>query len=1256
MRKTYQMFLALAMMMLGAMNVSAEEISLEEVPFWAHEAGLWGLDAPKNTPATPAWVIGESTGQPYGDSSVNAWADLSGFDQLVITYTEGKPRVMMNRDQDEGQYNTTEAESHLIEYPKCASSWAGKYFTDQDGVVTVDLKQIVNEKGFAHLHAIKGADWQNTTITSMVLIRKGKEKQVGWVNLINNSNMEGDDVSSFFTKVAKGSPEPSVITDGVGFDGTRGIVVAATAKESDAWDNQFWFRFNETVPEGTKYRVSFNYRADAEATVSTQAHAEPSDYIHYEMLGNLTFLTDWETFSTEGEVTAAQAGPNGTGGLFTSIAFNLNEMAEANNYYFDNIKFEVWKYGTTAEFKSDFIQIDFGFETNIPELCKAAGAKRIMFPNENAKVLVNGQEVTFTSIEGYEDGRFYIFLDEGFSDTDEIHVTYNNAAGAMQLKYAGGPNAGQAIPNVDEIADYNDYLDDGYDDIYPYMMLAPTIVAAYPEQGSFNIKNDLKEFKVKFDKKADAAQIVAKLDGKALTISPADGFVEEITMTYTGADLSDGLHTINVSKIYPEMILDESIYTDTTYVFSVGAPDPNDVAIELIPLSYFTSCAMNSVPEGFKLYADNMEERIAGGNYGSGGRFFNDFAAGGDFTGALYMRSNYLTYGFNDDEHKLTMEAGKKYTLTFNTARWKASGEYLKVLILDAAGEEKFSQTVTCNPDVNGAKTAVKNSSAYTIEFTPETAGDYELRFVVANNADGEDAGETWHELLLANVKFGYIPSSFGIVETIAVAEALEKAKTTQADDADERYDGPAQTALNEAIAKVEAEKDNYTSPSECNGAVELLDNCRTALIDHVDLCNSYDQLIKDGSDVVRQNENPSNTGVPTKFVSLSMFAELKALVDKYHGVSEMLNDGTEEEPNWQKHYTFDVLKDDAQLKDAVAELTDIVNTTSKLFTTGASQRNTTGVAALVERLRLGGETLKALGHAENSYPVAQAFNALDDDDDLAEEVKKYIKADVYGKLKDGENIFEKLDNSDPENPEMKAVTIDMSVFVKNPNLYAREYTTEVPGWTTVSGNPQAWSSWDGNVSHNSKTPYVEDCCIYLQWHSSACVEQTITDLPAGVYTIQFNANDNSGESDGTYVYVKTSETPAVEEGAEFSVDVNTAGYAQVDNSGWDRVVENIVVTDGVLTLGFRSGTVSQPFLEWVHVLMTSAAGVDYNALYNEVAAGIETLDAPAAAKVRAIQIFDLNGRRLTKAQKGITIVKKVMSDGSIKTDKVIVK
>ena len=1263
MRKTYQMFLALvAMMLLGAMNVSAEEISLQEVPFWQHEPGLWGLDAPKNTQADCLFVIGESTGQPYGDSSVNSWADLSGFDQLVITYTEGKPRVMMNRDQDEGQFNANEGESHLIEYPKGASSWAGKYFTDQNGVLTVDLKALVNDKGFAHLHAIKGADWQNVTVESMILVRKGKEKQVGWVDILTNGDFEGDDFSSFVVALRADEGDGNVtyninddeaakVEEGVGKGNSKGLSIKAMANAPQTWSTQLFVYLPEILPAGTEWRFSMDVISNPDASFDVGGHGKPREWkcgggdISSDFSGSFNSTSEWNTITAKGTISESLFGKS-----FQSIAFNLNnDKTTATQYYFDNIKFEIYKYGTVAEYKDDNLLIDFGFETNLPELCKAAGKKRIQFPVENAKVLADGQEISITSVEGFEDGRFFIFLDE--VPEGEVRVIYNNAAGDLQLKYAGGPNAGQAIPSVDEIAEYNDELLDGMpDDVYPYTMLAPTVVAAKPEQGSFNIKNNLKEFYVKFDKKADAAKIAAKLDGKALTISPADGFVEEITMTYAGDNLKDGLHTINITKIYPEEMLDESIYTDTTYVFSVGAPDPTDVLQELIPLSYFNTCANGSVPEGFKLFADGMEERIPGGGYGSGSRLFNDFAAGGDFTSALYMRSNYLTYGMNDDEHKLTLEAGKTYTLTFNTARWKASGEFLKVVILNAAGEEQFSQTVTCNPSVEGAKNAVKNSSAYSIEFTPEVAGDYELRFVVANNADGEDANETWHELLLANVRFAYIPSSFGVVETIAVNEALEKAQKTQADNAAERFDGAAQIALNEAIAKVEAEKAEYTSPSECNNAVELLTKSSAALIDHVDLCNNYDNAIKTGSATVDQNKE-------TKFKNTELYGQLVAVVAKYNGKSWQENVAEEgDEPKWERKYEYDILKDDAALTAAIAELTEIVNTTAKLFTTGASQRNTTGVAALVERLRLGAETLKSLGRAEDSYPVAQALNALDDNDELAEEVKKYVKADVYGKLKDGENIFQKIDNSDPENPETVAAAIDMSVFVKNPNLYSLEYSTEVPGWTTVSGNPAAWSSWDGNVSHGTKTPYVEDCCIYLQWHQQARVEQTITDLPAGIYTVQFNANDNSAESEGTVVYVTTSETPAVEEGAEFDVNVNAAGWAQVDNSGWDREVTDIVVTDGVLTLGFKSGSTSQPFLEWVKVLMTGAANVDYAKAYEDIAAGIETLEGTPAAKVRAIQLFDLNGRRVMKAQKGINIVKKVMSDGSVKTEKVIVK
>ena len=91
------------------------------------------------------------------------------------------------------------------------------------------------------------------------------------------------------------------------------------------------------------------------------------------------------------------------------------------------------------------------------------------------------------------------------------------------------------------------------------------------------------------------------------------------------------------------MIAVPSISEDDTDETSKVAVDPAswggaaDLPVELIPLSYFNSCANGSIPEGFRLFADGMEERISGNGYGSGSRMFNDFAAGGDFTSALYM-------------------------------------------------------------------------------------------------------------------------------------------------------------------------------------------------------------------------------------------------------------------------------------------------------------------------------------------------------------------------------------------------------------------------------------------------------------------------------------------------------------------------------------------------------------------------------------------------------------------------------------------
>ena len=108
--------------------------------------------------------IATSTGQPYGLSTVNEdrFADLSAYSTIELTATEGEPRLLFNRLVAEGTV--------YAEVPRDKD----KYETvveNEDGSKTyiVDIAAIVAEYGFAHLHAIKGANWQNTTVNSIKL-------------------------------------------------------------------------------------------------------------------------------------------------------------------------------------------------------------------------------------------------------------------------------------------------------------------------------------------------------------------------------------------------------------------------------------------------------------------------------------------------------------------------------------------------------------------------------------------------------------------------------------------------------------------------------------------------------------------------------------------------------------------------------------------------------------------------------------------------------------------------------------------------------------------------------------------------------------------------------------------------------------------------------------------------------------------------------------------------------------------------------
>ena len=134
---------------------------LKEVPFQSWDG--WVNANPTGNAncdyAEYGQVVGAG-GMVYGDPSVNNYADLSAYSKLIINVTSGTPRMLFNRDVDGGQTSANEAESHLIDNTNDGCmTWAAKYFkvdTLENSVqFTVDLAQLVKDKGYAHLHAIK---------------------------------------------------------------------------------------------------------------------------------------------------------------------------------------------------------------------------------------------------------------------------------------------------------------------------------------------------------------------------------------------------------------------------------------------------------------------------------------------------------------------------------------------------------------------------------------------------------------------------------------------------------------------------------------------------------------------------------------------------------------------------------------------------------------------------------------------------------------------------------------------------------------------------------------------------------------------------------------------------------------------------------------------------------------------------------------------------------------------------------------------
>ena len=691
----------------------------------------------------------------------------------VGTQAHGAPGAYNHWDMI-GSFNFTDEWQDFESGEKTISADQGK----NNGCWTIAFNLALGDENTYYFKDIVVEVFAEKRPTKTVVSENGE-----WTELVNNGDIEGDDVSSFYTRTwpyTDGEPSPhSELADGVGVDGTRGVKVVTNDKEKENWDTQFWIRFNEEIPAGTKLYVKFDYKSEYEldtkddgATIKipTQSHTiKPGEnsYIFYSMLGDIPFTPEWQTFENDNVVISTDQSTSEK--PMGSIAFNMNESNPANIYYFDNISVKKFALLNDVRHVYDGIQIMFTDWTNMPDLIteSANGKRRLYGPNDCIKVTINGEEATIGSVEYDREGYLYIFLDEDYLETkameegDVVVVSFTNPEDAKyRLLYTNGDKTGEAVEDFTMTSVYDENLI-----LTPFSYSAPEIESSEPENKSFNLPATIAEFKVKFDKDVKASLVQARLDGKDMKVEYAAEITDEVVLKRKETDaLAEGEHTIVINNVFSKNDAQMVENNDHILTFSVGAPAMHE------DLQFALDKAKATL-------ADNEDERYAGEAYTA----LDEAVKKYDAEGATYTAPSQVKAAVDDlnmknkamedhrkncDDYDTNLATAVELVAQYGEGKFantelyqvlkEAVGKYEgKVLTNDeelaaavadlknnvAAGQQMFTEGVSNNGDA-GIKVLVDRirQGAEALQNSFDAAEDDELVVAAANALTDDDA------------------------------------------------------------------------------------------------------------------------------------------------------------------------------------------------------------------------------------------------------------------------------------------------------------------------------------------------------------------------------------------------------------------------------------------------------------------------------------------------------------------------------------
>lgn len=972
--------------------------------------------------------------------------------------------------------------------------------------------------------------------------------------------------------------------------------------------------------------------------------------------------------------------------------FAIFNMYNPGEYYLDDITIEENVAVSGVTFCANAIKIDFGYPTNIADLAKE-NAGVLQLPASCVTVKQGDTEFTPEYVECHADGFLYAFLEDGTElNSEEEAIVAFTPTEDCPIQYTTDKRPSADVESPMQVLGFEDesaVVDESIDAV-SVAWSAPEYMSSYPENNSFNIDPaEFKEVVLNFNKEVgiDYASAILSYsdnfgsyekditanmkvgeDGTSIVITmPSDLKEYEYTLTVSDVENAIGIPCDNPVILNYSLGIDYSAEEAATMYASTFASDETDA----VPLGWNTYNEAGYHLYGFNADGSRMKYNYGQNPGGGGTRLFDGFS--GDFTKALYWGSRGTNEGFasfgelisdymNPDgtideaslpdgvkaeDISLYLEPGK-YNVSFKMAAWKGEPVFRFTLEdLDGNVYAQFNDYVA-KPNLNGAKGKVTGTLALEADFIVENPGYYVLKFAA------QDA--QWQEFMLADVKVITMPSKAAYYNGL-VAAAREEAQVLVEDaySYDGLYDGQTLKALD---AEVERLSDAiFHNPTEVNEAIDNLHALMDALNARIANINTYTESIdavKEGLELIRE-EDP-------KYLTVDVVAQSADIVAQYG----------ETDPST---LSDEVLADVAPTLAAAASKLANVKSCTDLLTWGINK---------------GIQTYDMLG-TDDEYTLNEAIEAVSDDREVAAHINKSNKVQLYRKIVDGTwkdyttqvRTLKMVNVDDLQTTAVEdgdsIVGIELTGHIANPKMYRvnGNGTNELPGWTIAQNGDHAINiGWGGDAPSEAK--YVTDQYLNYYGDGDYDLSQDLNDLPVGVYAVvmatrtplvdktaeyerifYYNAQDSLGTWD-KYMYVTV--------GDETQVTPYLGGSFGYGSDANNTVITNITVGEGAtLTMGLKEHYVSGKAMKhednteqgaWTGTVMCDDAhlyfiapleGYDYAAALKELETAIQGVEKTTA---RVSEIFNVNGVRMSKVQKGVNILR--MTDGSVR--KVLVK